>query len=62
MISNNDGRALLERLEDVITGRIQHLANREEDLDEASVQSLANHYTAMKALEWFRDKHPAFFE
>jgi len=62
MIKANDGRELLERLEDVVTSRIQPMAESKYGIDEQSAQSLANHFTAMKAVEWFRDKYPAFFE
>ncbi len=62
MISNNEGRELHERLQDVITIRIQQMAQSHAEPDEQSVQSLANHFTAMQAVEWLLEKHPGFFE
>ncbi|MBY3306177.1 hypothetical protein HFO04_25905 [Rhizobium laguerreae] len=62
MIENNEGRELLERLEDIVTGRIQQMAQSKADLDEESVQSLAAHFTAMQAVQWLVDKHPGFFK
>ncbi|MCJ7995886.1 hypothetical protein J5N58_08120 [Rhizobium cremeum] len=50
MIRENEGRELLERLEDVVTSRIQQMASSDTDLTEADVQSLANHFTRTHTL------------
>lgn len=62
MIANNEGRELLTRLEDIVTIRIQQMAQSHSEPDDQSVQSLANHFTAMKAVEWLVEKYPGFFE
>lgn len=45
-----------------VTIRIQQMAQSHTEPDEQSVQSLANHFTAMKAVEWLIEKYPGFFE
>lgn len=62
MIANNEGRQLHERLQDIVTIRIQQMAQSHTEPDEQSVQSLASHFTAMKAVEWLINEYPGFFE